>query len=61
MLSVCVCLSSYQLLNQLVDFYEIWYACEAIQGDFDEIICNPIVSTIFEWLRFRFVRWMHQP
>jgi hypothetical protein len=54
---LCVCLSPYQILDQVVDFYEIWYVCDAIQGDLDAIIFNPIAPAILKWLRFEFVRW----
>jgi hypothetical protein len=43
----------------LVDFHEIWYGGNAIQGDLDAVITNPISSTILKWLRFRFVSWRH--
>jgi hypothetical protein len=42
------------LLNHLVDFHEIWYGCDAIQGDLDAITFIPIVPTILKWLRFKF-------
>jgi hypothetical protein len=42
------------LLNHLVDFYEIWYTGDAIQGDLDAVIFNPKASTILKWLRFKF-------
>jgi hypothetical protein len=32
-----------------------WYGGNAIQGDLDAIIFNPIASTIFKLLRFKFV------
>jgi hypothetical protein len=38
----------------LVDFYEIWYTGDAIQGDLDAVIFNPKASTILKWLRFKF-------
>jgi hypothetical protein len=40
----------------LVDFHEIWYGDDAIQGDLNAIILNSIASTILKWLRFEFVR-----
>jgi hypothetical protein len=43
----------------LVDFHEIWYGGDEIQGDFDAIISNPIAPTILKWLRFKFVSWRH--
>jgi hypothetical protein len=33
------------LLNRLVDFHEILYGGDAIQGDLDAIIFNPVPST----------------
>jgi hypothetical protein len=43
-------------LNCLVEFNEIWYGSNAIQGDFDAIIFNPISSIILKVLRFKVVR-----
>jgi len=43
----------------LVDFHEIWYGGNAIQGDLDAVIFNPISSTILKWLRFKVVSWRH--
>jgi hypothetical protein len=48
-------------LKQFADFYEIWQACDAIQGDHDAIIFNTIASDILKYLRYKTVRWMHQP
>jgi hypothetical protein len=43
---LCVCLPSlHQLVNELVDFYEIWQAWDAIQEDLNAIIFNLIAST----------------
>jgi hypothetical protein len=41
-------------LNYLVDFHEFWQRGDSIQGDLDAIIFNPIASTIFNWLMFKF-------
>jgi hypothetical protein len=35
------------------------YVCNAIQGDLDAVILNPISSTILKWLRFKVVSWRH--
>jgi hypothetical protein len=43
-------------LSVLVNFHEIWYGSNAIQGDLDAIIFNPIASIILKLLRFKFVR-----
>jgi hypothetical protein len=43
------------LLNLLVEFHEICYGCNAVQGDLDAIISNPIAS-ILKLLRFKVVR-----
>jgi hypothetical protein len=43
----------------LVDFHDIWYGGDAIQGDFDAIIFTPISSTVLKWLTFRVVSWGH--
>jgi hypothetical protein len=40
----------------LAEFHEIWCGRNAIQGDFDAIIFNPIASTILKLLRFKEVR-----
>jgi hypothetical protein len=54
MTTLSVCLSdSHQLLNRLVDFQEIWYGRDDIEGDHDAIIFNPTASTVLKWLRFR--------
>jgi prolipoprotein diacylglyceryltransferase len=42
------------LLTHLLDFHEIWYGGNAIQGDLDVIIFIPIVSIILQWSRFKF-------
>jgi hypothetical protein len=47
--SVCV-----SLLNRLIDFHYIWYVGDAIQGDLDAIIFNPIALPVSKWLRFKF-------
>jgi hypothetical protein len=43
-------------LNCLVEFHEIWYGSNAIQGDFEAIIFNSISSIILKVLRFKVVR-----
>jgi hypothetical protein len=40
----------------LIEFYEIWYGGDAIHGDLDAVILNPVSSTILKLLRFKFVR-----
>jgi hypothetical protein len=40
----------------LVDFHEIWYGGNAIQGDLDAIIVIPIASIILKLLGFKVVR-----
>jgi hypothetical protein len=52
-LSVCLPLI---IFNRLVEFHEIWYGGNVIQGDLDAIIFNPIASIILKLLRFKFVR-----
>jgi hypothetical protein len=42
-----------------VHLYEILYEGGAIIGDLDIKTFNPIASNILEWLRFKFVKWMH--
>jgi hypothetical protein len=41
------------VLNHVVD-YEVWEGGDAIQGDLDAIIFNPIASTLLKFLRFKF-------
>jgi hypothetical protein len=44
-----VCVSPHQkLLNRLVDIYEILHDGNAIQGDLDAIIFNPVPSIILK-------------
>jgi hypothetical protein len=40
----------------LVEFNEILYGGNAIQGDIDAIVFNPIASIILKLLRFKAVR-----
>jgi hypothetical protein len=42
---LCVC-PPYQLLNQLVELYEIQYGGLAIESDLDAIACNVIAATV---------------
>jgi hypothetical protein len=42
------------ILKHLVDFHEIWYGGNAIQGDLYAIMFIPIVSTALKWFRFKF-------
>jgi hypothetical protein len=42
-------------LNHLVEFHEIWYGGNAIHGDLDAIIFNPIASINLKLLRFKVV------
>jgi hypothetical protein len=49
---LCV-FSPYELLNQLVDFYEIQWRGHIIQGDLNVIVCNPVASTIPKWRTFK--------
>jgi hypothetical protein len=43
-------------LNRLVDFHEIWYGRNDIQGDLGSIIFNPMASIILNLLMFDVVR-----
>jgi hypothetical protein len=45
-----LCLS----FEKLVDFHDIWWGGDAIQGNLDAVTFNPIGSTISKWLRFKF-------
>jgi hypothetical protein len=49
MLSMCLpdFFCPYQLLNKLVNFYEIYYGDTAIQGDLDAITFN-VVAQLFQ-------------
>jgi hypothetical protein len=51
--------SPHQLLNQLVDFYEIQQAGHAIEGDLDAVVFNAVAATIPKWPTFKLLRWMH--
>jgi hypothetical protein len=42
-----------------MELHDIGQEDDAIQGDLDAIIFNPIASTILKWLGFKFVRWKH--
>jgi hypothetical protein len=44
--SLCLSVPPYQLLKQLVDFYEIQQRGHAIEGDIDTIIFNAVSVTI---------------
>jgi hypothetical protein len=52
-LSVCPPLIT---LNRLVDFHEIWYKRNAIQGDLDAIIFNPIGLIILKLMMLKVIR-----
>jgi hypothetical protein len=49
---------SHQILNQLVDFYEIQERGHAIEGDPDSIVFNTLVSTIPKWRTIKLLRWL---
>jgi hypothetical protein len=42
----------------MVDCYEIHYGCDAIEGDLDATLSNPVPSTVPNWQTFRLLRWM---
>jgi hypothetical protein len=44
----------------MVDFHEIWYGGNSIEGDLDSTSFNLISSTILKWLRFSGVTWRHE-
>jgi hypothetical protein len=46
-------------LNRLVDFNEIWYTVNAIQGDLDSIVFNPLSSANLKWFRLKVACWQH--
>jgi hypothetical protein len=54
---LCVC-PPYQLLTQLVDFYEIQYRCHAIEDDLDVIIFNAITVIIPKWRTYKILGWI---
>jgi hypothetical protein len=41
-----VCVSRKKLLNRVVDYDEILYGSNAIEGDRDVVIISPITSTL---------------
>jgi hypothetical protein len=45
-------LSSYKLLNHLVEFYEIQLGGHDTEGDINAIIFNPVASTVPKWWTF---------
>jgi hypothetical protein len=40
----------------MIDFHEIWYRGNGIQGDLDAIISNPIASIVLKLLNFKVIR-----
>jgi hypothetical protein len=36
-------------LNRLINVHDIWSGGDAIQGDLDAILFNPICSSILKW------------
>jgi hypothetical protein len=52
-LSVCPPLMT---LNRLVDFHGIWHRGNAIQGDLDAVIFNPISLITLKLLRLKILR-----
>jgi hypothetical protein len=44
--SVCLVCPPLITLNRLVEFHEIWYGANAVHGDIDSMIFNPIASII---------------
>jgi hypothetical protein len=55
--SVCLCvppLTTFELPGRI--YNEIWYGGNAIRGDLDAIILNPIASIVLKLLRFKVVR-----
>jgi hypothetical protein len=49
-MAVCPPLITFEPLCR---FHEIWYGGNAIQGDLDAIIFNPIASIILKLLKFK--------
>jgi hypothetical protein len=43
----------------VVDFHEIWYGGNVIQGDLDAVNLNAIASAALKLLRFIVVCWRH--
>jgi hypothetical protein len=55
--SVCMYVCPPLITSELiVNFYEMWYRDNSIQGYLDAIIIIPIASITLKLLRFRFVR-----
>jgi hypothetical protein len=46
----------YEVLNQLVDLYEIEQGYHAIEGNLDAIIFNPLATTIQKWRTFKLLK-----
>jgi hypothetical protein len=43
----------------VIDFHDIWYRGNAIEGDLDAVSFNLTSSTILKRLRFKGVSWRH--
>jgi hypothetical protein len=41
-----------------VDFHEIWYVGDAIEGDLDATFFNLVFSAIPKWRTFKLLRWV---
>jgi hypothetical protein len=60
--TLCERLQSFRLLSETVQRLSVCVVCacaDAIQGDRDVVIFNPIASSILKWLRFKVLRRMH--
>jgi hypothetical protein len=42
----------------MVDFYEFKYSRYAIEGDFNDIMLNPVASATSKWRMFKHLWWM---
>jgi hypothetical protein len=51
-----MCVSPLITSEPLGRFHELWYGGNAIQGDLDAVIFNPIASVVLKLLRFIVVR-----
>jgi hypothetical protein len=47
-------------LNQSVEFYEIWFAGDAVEYDLDAILFNLVASVIPKWRTFKLLRWVQR-
>jgi hypothetical protein len=53
-----VVVSHHQLLNQLIDFYDIRQGGHFIECDPEAVIPSPVATTIQKWRTIKLLRWI---